>query len=320
MRIAVLGAGELGSRHLQGLMRTDGQKELFVIDPVQASLDRAMDRAAEMGDVGCISASTEVTKLPDELDLAILAMNADHRLSALRALVGHSSVRHLVLEKVLFQRLSDFDVADRLIAESGATCHVNHPRRMAEPYARLQMALIGAPRVNVNVTGGNWGLGCNALHLLDLIEYVSGSEVATLDTTGLDRVIHEAKRPGFIEFTGTLAGTTAKGSFSISSLYGSDAPLTTTVSTIDTQHVFRTVPGEVVIRERSQQWAEQIEPFRFPFQSELSGRLVEQLMSTGTCELPLYAPSALLHRKFLMAMLAFYNDIKGGHSVRLPIT
>lgn len=320
MRIAVIGAGELGSRHLQGLMRTDGQKELFVIDPVQASLDRAMDRAAEMGDVGCVSASTEVTKLPDELDLAILAMNADHRLSALRALVGHSSVRHLVLEKVLFQRLSDFDVADRLIAESGATCHVNHPRRMAVPYQELKQELTLEPRIDIHVSGGTWGLGCNALHILDIIEYLTDSCITDISFDGLDKVVHQAKRIGFVEFTGILTGRTSKGSFTIQSSDTTDTPLTTTVLTKNSQHTFYSSPGQILTRRLGSDQESVTIPFRFPFQSELSGPLALELIGSGRCALPEYGASAELHKKFIRGLLSFYCTLIGRTTDRLPIT
>lgn len=320
MNLALIGAGELGSRHLQGLMRLTEDKQIYVLDPFRASVERAVARASEVGDTACITAGTDSSILPAELDVAILAMNADHRLSALRLLTSCTKVKHIVLEKVLFQRLADFDEAAELIAASGATCHVNHPRRMATPYQELHRELRNAQKVDVHVTGGNWGLGCNALHLLDVIEFLSHSPVTEISFAGLDRVVQQAKRPGFVEFTGILTGRTAKGSFSLTAIDGSESPLTTTVLTPTSQHTFHSVPGQVVTRRAANGWATETVPFRFPYQSELSGVLADELIRTGHCALPEYGPSATLHRTFISGLLNYYRTLTGSDTDTLPIT
>ena len=74
-------------------------------------------------------------------------------------------------------------------------------------------------------------MACNSIHHLALIEYLTDNEVATLDWAE-PPVIRDAKRPGYMELTGSLRGQTRTGvDFTVSSIAGSMAALEVTVET-----------------------------------------------------------------------------------------
>ena len=115
-QIAIIGAGQLGSRHLQALARLTTECEITVIDPSLESLAVAKQRFEEMPvnkAVCVVGYGTSVDELPVELDYVVVATGADVRLKVLQSLLARSTVRYMLLEKVLFQRLGDYEVTNQ---------------------------------------------------------------------------------------------------------------------------------------------------------------------------------------------------------------
>mgnify|MGYP000158850161 CR=1 FL=1 len=208
----IIGAGQLGSRHLQALIRVDYLQKIFVLDPSKSSLDIAKKRAAE------IITDTEIVyvddweKIPLILDLVIVATNADVRFEICNHLFGCFDVKYAILEKVLFQDISSFEKIEELIVEKKIKVWVNHPRREWIVYRDLKESfLIDDRLISFEFFGSNWGLASNSLHLIDLCSYLSSSEVSEIDSEFVDNVLLESKRSGFIEFSGIISGTLNNG-------------------------------------------------------------------------------------------------------------
>lgn len=59
---------------------------------------------------------------------------------------------------------------------------------------------------------------------------------------------------------------------------------------------------------------------RFEFQSQLSGRLVDDILLRGQCDLPSLEESAAMHAIFLQAMLKHWNLSQNRNDDCVPIT
>lgn len=73
------------------------------------------------------------------------------------------------------------------------------------------------------MVGGDWGLGCNAIHFLDLLTFFTGKVDFELDVSHLDSEIRVSKRERFVEFTGCLLGKCGETKFSPKSTFESQA-------------------------------------------------------------------------------------------------
>ena len=140
MNLAVIGAGLLGSRHLQGLSKLSQNFALHIVDPSKPSVAEARKRIGEINSKRARDAfiHNSPETLPDSIQLAIIAKTAYIRLSALKALCSSSSVRFLILEKVLFQKPSHFAEAENLLDSNSIKCWVNCVRRAYPDYIDLQ--------------------------------------------------------------------------------------------------------------------------------------------------------------------------------------
>jgi len=105
-RVALIGTGQLGSRHLQALSKIDIPFELQVVDPSEDSLRVARERYLEIPEnhnIYSIDFLTEIDGLNANLDLCIIATNADVRFKVFQALVSNKKVSYIVFEKIVFQ-------------------------------------------------------------------------------------------------------------------------------------------------------------------------------------------------------------------------
>ena len=95
--IVVIGAGQLGSRHLQALSKVNVQTRIEVVDPFADALEVARARFNEMpsnSNISGINFYSSLSELSSHVDLAIIATNSDIRAEVIRTLVRHCNVKN----------------------------------------------------------------------------------------------------------------------------------------------------------------------------------------------------------------------------------
>ena len=322
--IAIIGAGQLGSRHLQGLSRLSVDCEIDVVDPSSTSLEVARQRFEEMPNnkaVRCVRYHTAIDFLPKDLDFVVIATSADVRFGVLESLLKHARVRLLLLEKVLFQRVSDYAQAQELLRQHGVKAWVNCPRRAYSIYSEIREFFAGEKLLYAQAMGGDWGLGCNGIHFIDLFAMLTGERLESLDTTGLDKQLLLSKRKGFVEFTGILRGSYMSGTnIEIVSLEKSSARLLITLRSEHRTCIVDEAAGCVFLLDSSKGTSWERKEFRAPFLSELITGLVGQILETETCALPTLEEAVEYHLPFIKSMGAYAAAAQGGSADLCPIT
>jgi predicted dehydrogenase len=311
--ILLVGAGALGSRHLQSLAGSADVAAVTVVEPHAAARETATGRWNEIaGSAGKILRFAELHSLSTEFDAAVVATPSFGRLAVLDTILK-TGVTRILCEKVLFQTERDLDAAVSLAAQRGADVRVNHVYRYANAFMTLHDLQISYPlRLTVKIGGD--GMGCNLIHYLDLLEYLSGATLVALDVS-IDPP-HAAKRgPAYLEFCGRATAVTSNGAkLDLSYVEGAaNAPLITVESAtgrIEIDEGSGTLTGELT--------GFAVQAFNTPRVSALTGRILED-QRTGHCRLPTLAQSAPANR----LMLARFNQqIHGRHAPDLacPIT
>ncbi len=323
-QLLLIGAGQLGSRHLQALAQfAAGDVSITVVDPSPAALALARERQAQVTvsprvrEIRYCSSLAELA--PGPVDFCVIATSANCRLAVLRELLERVPVRYLLLEKVLFQSHAQLEDASRLLAACATRTWVNCPRRMFPGYQRLRDLLAGEPGIFLRVQGNNWGLACNAIHFIDLWAFLGGGSDYVLDTTGLGGVI-ASKREGYREVTGRLAGQHGASRFELS-VSMDDAPPALQIQIESGQYVIDVdeAAGQCRITHKADG---RVEHMAFPvlYQSQLTHLVAQSLLAGSDPALTPYAESAALHRPFLEAMLAFFRHHEDVALSCCPIT
>ena len=132
-KIALVGAGQLGSRYLQGIVMSDLDITLFIVDPSTDSFRVCHERILEVNptyNIENISNLNSVDELPLRLDLAIVATTANVRWNVINDLFKFDrEVTYAILEKVLFQREVEYTQCEALLSAKNVKAWVNCPRR-----------------------------------------------------------------------------------------------------------------------------------------------------------------------------------------------
>ena len=326
--IAVVGGGQIGSRYLQGLISCDHQLEIHLLDPNLDALGRAQERWVDAGGPESphnVEFHKQPITLPQHLQLVIVSTTAGARPGAIESVSKYSSVSSWVLEKVLAQSHSGLD---RITAAVGKAtpAWVNTCFRTIPWFQKIRRE-VGSGPLLVEINGSSWGLGCNAIHFVDLFAWWTGESLLTVNGAELDRHWLKAKRAGHYEISGELQANFSSGTTVIlrsTPPPGSDTPagtgmidcmsIETTGNLWTIQQPFSEISGLAVSK-----FGAQIDG-RIEYQSERTGPLVDSVLSTGKCELPDLATSTEQHRLLLTGLLEVRPDLEGVAHDQVPIT
>ncbi len=314
--IALIGAGRLGSRYLQGLASCKILIDVWVIDPSEDALATSKARWEEVASSPhshSVRYSTTLNNLPHSLDLCLVTTTADTRLQAVNQVQSQCKVRYWVLEKVLAQskaQLSDLEYS----LKDAEGVWVNTARRMLEWHQRICKALHKGGRWQSKGSGSNWGLACNSIHFIDLVCWWTGEVLEKVNASGLEHW-NPSKRKGFWEVNGRLL---------VHYSGGSELELVSAQKLSKTfQIYFQNTDSEYLLNESTGTFIGPNGfdiPGRIEFQSEIAGRLVDQILLDGTCSLPKLSESAQMHKILIDGLLQHWNESQQRNDTILPIT
>jgi predicted dehydrogenase len=313
--VLISGAGQLGSRYLQGLSKCRIPLRIYVQDVSQKSLEQAEQRWKEVNGFETqhvVSFHSKIEQCPQHLDIAIIATTAHCRPQIVKDIADHSKVGHWILEKVLAQSSRGLD--EIALQVTGSLAWVNTMRRAILWHQSIKAQLKPLAPLHMNVTGGAWGLACNAVHFLDLLAWWSGESILEITTDQLENFWFEAKREGNWEVFGTLEARYSGGS-TVKMVAGEGEPV----------YVIHLQDGSWSWRiDEGKGLANRSDGFeisgRLPFQSEMTSSLIDQLLEVGRCQLPSLETSVEIHRIFLDAMLAHWRCNVDSSATFVPIT
>lgn len=313
--IVVIGVGALGKRHLQSIMNSKYDMKIYCIDPYEHALDGFLDENHSENKE--VSFSTNIDIVPEEVDFALFSMSSNGRREMFEQLIGRATVKYVVFEKVLFQKVEDYYVVEKKLQEHNIKAWVNCPSRIQDCWIDLKKEMDAAETFEYHVAGGRWGMACNTVHMLDAIAYLAGCDDMILLDLNLKNEIIESKRKGYKEFFGAVSGKCGKCSnFSIS-CYDTNLPRVIDITTPNYRYRINEAKGECTKTSIDGQVIET--NFKVKLQSQLTETYLESLFETGTLALVSYEESMKIHLSLIEPLTDFFT--KNGMEERLcPIT
>lgn len=321
-KVGIIGAGNLGARHLQAFSLANRAFELFVVDLSLESLQKARNifENSENTARHMVHYINNIEGLPKSLDVVIVATNSNIRRSVIEELLTITNVNYLLLEKVLFQKLEDYDSIGKVLKEKNIKTWVNCPRRTFDFYKNLKAELEEATSMEINVSGSLWGLACNGIHMLDLIAFLAGSKDTKVDVSNLEENYIESKRKGFLEINGTLKGSMGRcSSYAITCYPMSDSPVTISINSDILKCIIVESSNTSYISRKKSNWMWENEHFIILQQSQRTQLVVQDILDKGDCDLVEYEESAYLHKCFQEPLITYFGE-RGIRDGLCPIT
>ena len=329
-RATLIGVGNLGSRHLQGLAKSRNILAIECFEPNKSNIDQALERFKEIGVNPNITLKfvDNMESLSDNIDIAIIATNSDIRATVVKELLNNKNVKNLILEKVLFQDIPSYTEIEDLVLEKGVNVWVNHPRRIFDIHKPFLSEIRKSKKLAFQVSGINWGLGSNGLHFLDLLVWLTHTEDKEIEIewNKMGRSVSQSKRPKFKEVFGTVSGVIDNNiSFSVTSLAPIDNEMQPPTITIVSESIKLFVDeynGVVNYAYGNDGWKWHTLDGSFPllFQSQMTATVVDQILEDGSCILPTYKSAKSLHVPFIQAIKKGIEEIEGKELLNCPIS
>ncbi len=310
-RVAIIGGGQIGSRHLQALALMHEPLTICVVDPSEESRDTCKRRFAEVP-----SSTRHNLELFDGMkfdnsnfDAAIIASSSIVRRSLVLDFLNSCYCEQVILEKFLFPKQEQYYEVSQAFERRNVKAWVNCCLRSNPFYQKMKDNLLKGSSVVMTVTGGEWGMGSNSVHYIDLFLFLTGSDRLDEVEENFDDSFLNSKRSGYVEVTGSISLGTGKHLLKLESNRSVDRPTSIEIAAngctwkivdrIDHIEVEKHCDGVVASAMVG-----------MPFQSQMTNRVLENLLAFGTCDLPSFSFSTQYHKRIL-AVLEKYVERRG---------
>lgn len=303
--ILLVGCGNIGFRHLQAMAQLSEPSRICIVEPAIGLHPRISDfLATAASGPHQFELATTPESVPARVDLAVIATNAAHRRAAYQAAAQGRDIACVIFEKVLFPTIADIEAVAASLTTRKTSAYVNCGRRGFPGYQALRTQWADARPLNLTVTGAQWGLGSNAIHFLDLAEYLNGAALTDVDLSGLEPGAVASKREGYVEIFGNVTGHLSNGAtVSLDCLSAGSASVHVAVQGRNLNARIDETGRQLLI--------DGAEPVAFEARHVSEMPYIYEAALDGTCCLTPYADSARQHRVFLMALrphLGLSND------------
>jgi hypothetical protein len=337
LNLAIIGCGQIGSRHLQSLALMDEGATIHLVDPSPESLALCEARFAEVlsplkKETFSIVLRKECDKLPPNLDAAIISSSSMNRAQLCCSLLSASRPRFLLLEKFLFPRVADYALVENLLLENLVPSYVNQWLATTPSFRKIlsnlgietdlvNRSITQQGPVHMRVSGAGWGLCCNAVHYLEPFSILTSGSQLTLQKTDFKHGFAQSKRLGYREIFGRMKFSAPDGSSL--ELECTDDPPSDWIG-MDIEHQsnrastrFYMDRFECNFHIAGTIW---FETLPIPRQSEYTHLILEKFFHAGKCALPDLATSSRQHLLVLNPFLDHFRKSDPSVCETCPIT
>lgn len=210
MKVAVIGAGRMGRRHMQ-VVKNLGLNLSAICDVSQASLREAGNEFGVSGEGQFESAQQMFEKARP--DCTIVATTAPSHAEYV-CLAAESGSSHILCEKPMATSLADCERMTAVCAERGVKLAVNHQMRFMDQY-RFPKKLVESEEfgglASVNVIAGNFGMAMNGSHYFEMFRYMTDEFPDEITAWFSDEKLPNPRGPQYTDVAGSIRIVTKKG-------------------------------------------------------------------------------------------------------------
>jgi len=312
LKIAIIGCGQIGSRHLQGLSKISEPVKLFLIDSCVDSIKTSIDRFEEVVskqernkfelqvvDIGSINCN---------LDFAIISTSSAERANLTSKLLLNTKVKFIIFEKFLFQNRSDYLKINNLLNMVKVNAWVNQWMSSSEAYIEIA-DWFGSDLQEIIVTGNNWGMGCNSVHYIDYFDKVTGRKSLELIESNIDNKVLKIKREGYYEVTGSIVIRSENGvKLTLKSRKAKKTELAKLIMIGKNKRIEASTNNQILTCNYfDASNGELTKNFDIPFQSSITGSIIENICLNQNSSLPTYDQSVKHHLVLFDSLQSNFN-------------
>tara|TARA_B100000767_G_C19776707_1_gene542999 strand:+ start:5050 stop:6021 length:972 start_codon:yes stop_codon:yes gene_type:complete len=323
MNIVIAGCGNIGFRHLESILGMKQNKTIYIVDQSKESLARCQNLTSKIttlnNKVNYFNSFDEI-KTKMNIDVAIIASGASSRADIIKRLFLKTEPCHLILEKLLFTKISDFAFFSAFFKNYKTKVWVN--QWLDDEVRFLSDLLPENENFNLNISGSQWGLCCNSVHFIEWFHAISSRKNIKLEKHNFINLV-ESKRPGFFEIIGNIQLSSDKKNKLVLNSDGGNNPeesinidITSLSLEISCVWVDDNLKGYYKINNGTKFFFKE----KIKYQSQRTSKVINDLMYDNKCKLPSYEISCEHHMLFYPIFYDYFES-KGFNTLDgIPIT
>ena len=205
MKFLIIGIGNVGLRHIQGLTNlSEKNLEFYLLDKNDFYKTRFDQEIKELKKYHILNQINKIDEIKNiEFELTIISTTATNRTELLSTVIKEIKTKFILIEKPICQSESELENLKKITTNN---VFVNFPRRYCEWHKKIRKKLLSGKFnrfVKVEISGGLIGLACNACHFIDLLNSWTNKYPIKINTDGLADW-YASKRDGFYEIDGNM--------------------------------------------------------------------------------------------------------------------
>jgi len=316
-KITLVGCGNIGSRHLQAISNLSDNPIVNIVEPNENAQSVAKNRLNEKTHNLKINWYHDIDELEERSDIVIIATQSPSRYTIIKKLLELGNTRFLI-EKIICQSEDEYKEIQTALKKFQAKAWVNCTRRYSKTYQEIKKVLKNDNQVTVIVTGGNRGLGTNAIHYIDLFSWLNDNYNIKLNGDFLTNEIFPNKRgKEFVEFGGIIIGNINAAKLIILFLPINNIPFTVDIIGKDNRIIINESDEKLVVLKGKLNPKNEA---KFPHISILSTNIVSDILEKDNCLLPTIDDSFFVHKELFKIFNKHLTKILKKEIKLCPIT
>lgn len=325
MKILILGAGKIGSRHIESLYKSKHKFDIYIVEPSSVQVKRLNKILSNYNKANNIFYFKEIKNFLIVFDCVIISTNSNIRRKLFSNLLKTNKFKNILFEKIAFTSLNEYKLTLKETKEKKINAFVNFPRRGFKFYKNIKAKLIKQGSISYSLMGSNWGFASNSLHNIDLFVYLTQNTTLVLDSFKIEKIIKSKKRKGYIDINGSITLKNNKNDFMILNDFSSSPALTNILNGAIKIETFK---KSFLIYENLGKLVEinnidlSIKKYniKIPFQSNLTDKFIFKLITQKFSDLPTLDECYLSHSLFIKCLSKQLVKIDNKYKNNIPIT
>jgi len=308
LNIAIIGCGQIGSRHLQALSLIKEGAIIYLVDNSSESIDISKERFEQVVNKeereNFKIKVRKINEIESDIDVAIIATSSLNRAMLTKELIEHNNIKYIIFEKFLFQKRSDYDEIQFLLKDKSIKAWTNEWMCSTEGFQKIIKWVDDGNGIEIVVSGTSFGLGCNAVHFIDILDFISNRKIEFKNiTSNLNDDIVKSKREGFYDVNGEIRLESGDNKLLIRSKdKKADGIISFSFFCSERIVIAEFSMGSMKCTFKEEGQADLTEEMPVPPQSQMTNKIVSDIVSLDRCDLPTYERS-ITHHKIILDLL-----------------
>jgi hypothetical protein len=200
--LLLVGLGSIGFRYFEAIIKINYFKKIYIFDNNKQKLDKIKKSFVSKKNCLHVNFIYDLKKISSNIDFIILSTTSKDRLKILKKIIANFKVKFAILEKVLGQSLYQLNEFNKISIKK-KNFFVSTLKKKELIFDNLKKRIKNKDIKKIYLKGYNWNLCCNAIHFIDLFEYLSDQKIINANFNKEGNWF-KAKRKGYLECNGKL--------------------------------------------------------------------------------------------------------------------